>query len=220
MPCKVFCHYCLKTIRCNTQPVKCELCFLPFHKKCAKIIDDKFNYRRTKTPKLKCVNCSWCFPFNDLSDEEFKNEVTVKPHESLLNATKLNHLFSQDSILDDNDAENCESTFRNNVVEQYVEITDTDFLSFGDDDQGLLSAICVNIRSLANAINFCKLEAFINSLYSKPDIIAITETWIQPGITGPFNNLTGSNFCIKLQKTEKRWWCWILHKKYFIIFDT
>ena len=47
----------------------------------------------------------------------------------------------------------------------------------------------VNIRSLVNTANFTKLEALIFSLPRKPDIIAITETWVTPLNSGPYNNL-------------------------------
>ena len=47
----------------------------------------------------------------------------------------------------------------------------------------------VNMRSLVNTANFTKLEALIFSLPRKPDVIAITETWVTPLNSDPYNNL-------------------------------
>ena len=47
----------------------------------------------------------------------------------------------------------------------------------------------VNMRSLVNTAKFTKLEALIFSLPRKPDIIAITKTWVTPHYSGPYNNL-------------------------------
>ena len=45
------------------------------------------------------------------------------------------------------------------------------------------------MRSLVNTGNFTKLEALIFSLPRKPHIIVITETWVTPLNSGPYNNL-------------------------------
>ena len=47
----------------------------------------------------------------------------------------------------------------------------------------------VNMRSLVNTANFTKFEALIFSLPRIPDKIAITETWVAPLNSGPYNNL-------------------------------
>ena len=46
--------------------------------------------------------------------------------------------------------------------------------------------VCVNIRSLSNPLNFSKLERFVYNLNPKPDIIAVTETWIHNNSPGPY----------------------------------
>ena len=45
------------------------------------------------------------------------------------------------------------------------------------------------MRSLVNTAYFTKLEALIFSIPRKPDIMAITETWVTPLNSGPYNNL-------------------------------
>ena len=47
----------------------------------------------------------------------------------------------------------------------------------------------VDMRSLVNTANLTKLEALIFSLPRKLDIIAITETWVTPLNSGPYNKL-------------------------------
>ena len=50
------------------------------------------------------------------------------------------------------------------------------------------------MRSIVNLLNFSKLEAFIHNLELKPDIIAVTETWIQSNAPAPHYNLSGYVF--------------------------
>ena len=63
--------------------------------------------------------------------------------------------------------------------------------------------ICVNIRSLSNPLNFNKLESFVYNLNPKPDIIAVTETWIQNNSPGPYRNLETYTFISNIRKITK-----------------
>ena len=63
--------------------------------------------------------------------------------------------------------------------------------------------ICVNIRSLSNPLNFSKLESFVYNLNPKPDIIAVTETWIQNNSPGPYCYLENYNFISNSRKITK-----------------
>ena len=63
--------------------------------------------------------------------------------------------------------------------------------------------ICVNIRSLSNPLNFSKLESFVYNLNAKPDIIAVTETWIQNNSAGIYCNLENYNFISNSKKIAK-----------------
>ena len=54
----------------------------------------------------------------------------------------------------------------------------------------LFFIISLNIRSLSNSLNFSILEAFVHNLNPKPDIIAITETWIHNNLPGPYCNIS------------------------------
>ena len=56
------------------------------------------------------------------------------------------------------------------------------------------TAISVNIRSLNNYKNFAKLESLLSALTIKPNIIAVTETWLKPDQLGPHNNLFNYTF--------------------------
>ena len=55
----------------------------------------------------------------------------------------------------------------------------------------------MNIRSIANALNFNKLDALIASLQCKPDVISVCE---KPLHSGPYCNLDGYNFVSNCHK--------------------
>ena len=61
-----------------------------------------------------------------------------------------------------------------------------------------------NMRSIVNLLNFSKLEAFIHNLELKPDIIAVTETWIQSNAPSPYYNLSGYVFVSNRRKSHRR----------------
>ena len=52
-------------------------------------------------------------------------------------------------------------------------------------------------------MNFSKLEAFLHNLNSKPDIIAVTKTWIHNNLPGPFCNLNEYIFISNSRKVAK-----------------
>ena len=57
-----------------------------------------------------------------------------------------------------------------------------------------ISTICINVQSSVNPHNFNKLECLVSALETKPDIIAINETWEKPNSSGQYKNLNGYNF--------------------------
>ena len=52
-------------------------------------------------------------------------------------------------------------------------------------------------------MNFSKLEAFVHNLNPKPDIIAVTETWIHNNLPGPYCNLSDYVFISNSKKIAK-----------------
>jgi len=94
MPSKLTCQSCQKTIRCNIKPIKCNKCFLSFHNKCAKKLDNH------NTSTFECLDCRWQFPYSRLTDDEFNNELSCELKETSfqLNAEYLNKLFSKDDL--------------------------------------------------------------------------------------------------------------------------
>ena len=67
----------------------------------------------------------------------------------------------------------------------------------------LFFIISLNIRSFSNSLNFSKLEAFVHNLNPKPDIIAVTETWIHNNLLGPYCNLSDYVFISNSRKIVK-----------------
>lgn len=203
---KLLCHLCEKIIRCNTKPVECSQCLALSHKKCAKSVDDNFKVNSSDNYSFICPTCqNWIFPFNGLSHEAYCEEVlsTANHITGTLNANHLNRIFSQGDDVCYDGKDKHALTYLDNIMEEYVECTSRDFLNFNNNPKDNLSVICINMRSLVNSLNFAKLEAFLANLYFKPDIICITETWIQPSVSGAFNNLAGYNFVSNCRKSSK-----------------
>ena len=72
---------------------------------------------------------------------------------------------------------------------QYINTSNIHDIAINHNFTNQFLGMSVNMRSLVNTANFTKLEALIFSLPRKPDIIAITETWITPLNSSPYNNL-------------------------------
>ena len=77
-------------------------------------------------------------------------------------------------------------------------------LSFNNSFKNTFTVLALNIRSIANALNFSKLEALIVSLQCKPDVILVCETWIKPLHSKPYRNLDGYNFVSNCRKISSR----------------
>ena len=59
------------------------------------------------------------------------------------------------------------------------------------------------VCDISNPLNFSKLESFVNNLNPKPDIIAVTETWIQNNSLGPYCNRENYNYISNSRKIAK-----------------
>ena len=80
------------------------------------------------------------------------------------------------------------------LPDQYMDTCTLKSMYAANYPHGSFTYLCVNVRSLVNVQNFCKLEALVASMPFTLDIIGVTETWIQPNSTGPYKNLKGYNF--------------------------
>ena len=105
---------------------------------------------------------------------------------------------------DDDDDDGFVGMGSNNKREPYLESNQTTLLSYDGSLKNTFSMLCVNIRSLINPLNFSKLESLLASLKLQLDIIAITETWIQPVHTpNVCNTLKGYTLISNSRKTCK-----------------
>ena len=84
---------------------------------------------------------------------------------------------------------------------QYINTSNIHDIAINHNFTNQFLGMSVNMRSLVNTANFTKLEALIFSLPRKPDIIAITETWITPLNSGPYNNLDNYIDCCSMYYT-------------------
>ena len=119
------------------------------------------------------------------------------PH-SLPHAEHLNTIFQDNINTDDNNSLNYPSFY--NFQKKYIDISSVELLTFNGKE---FLIVCVNMRSIVNLLNFSKLEAFIHNLQVKPDIIAITEIWIQSNVPGPYYNLSGYVFVSNSRKSHR-----------------
>ena len=108
---------------------------------------------------------------------------------------KFEHLLNKDSDFDID----CSLT----RDEQYLESCDIKSLSFNNSFKNAFTVLALNIRSIANALNFSKLEVRIAGLQCKPDVISVCETWIKPLHSGPHGNLDGYNFVSNCRKISR-----------------
>ena len=96
----------------------------------------------------------------------------------------MNSLFdiprTGDNNLDDSLFDSCS---------QYINTLNIHDIAINDNFTNQFLGMNVNMKSFVNTANFTKLEALIFSLPRKPDIIAITETWVTTLYSGPYNNL-------------------------------
>ena len=163
---KITCHYCNKTICKDFILINCIKHHKSFHKKCAKSINNKENH-------LTYITCQ------NLNSGNIKR-MYHSPH-SLPHAEHLKTIFQDTINIDDNNSLNYPSFY--NFQEKYIDISSVESLTFNGNE---FLIVCANMRSIVNLLNFSKLEAFIHNLELKPDIIAVTETWIQSNAPGPW----------------------------------
>ncbi len=62
--------------------------------------------------------------------------------------------------------------------------------------------LCLNIRSLNKHENFVRLDALVQSLPIKPNVIGINETWLKSNDDGPHNNLSEYTFISNCRKSS------------------
>ena len=117
-----------------------------------------------------------------------------------LNAEHLNKIF----LKPENKAESdLEISHLLHADEQYVEINSTNYFAFNNNLKETFSIMCVNVRSLVNSSNFSKFEILIFGLSFRPDVICVTETWIQPFSSGQYGNLSRHKFVSNCRKSCK-----------------
>ena len=87
---------------------------------------------------------------------------------------------------------------------------------FNNSFKNTFAALALNIRSMVNPLNLSKLEALILSMQCKPDVISISETWIKPKHSGPYNDLDGYKFVSNSRNAcpmSRGWGCLLCKKQ-------
>ena len=136
-------------------------------------------------PKMKCDNCQKisidCRSTSKINNDHMQHTRT------------LTNYFNSCLLNDDKNEtpHNYETEIIPHHSEDYYETSELKSSLLNKSSKNQFIALAVNIRSIANINNFTKLEALVFSLHIKPDVIAVTETWIKPLHSGPFQNLLG-----------------------------
>ena len=176
---KLTCNSCYKAIRKDFTPIACTKCSAFFCKKCAK----KINNQALDSNNFYC-GCMMDSASLIKAKDNNSNKKLQK-----FDFNKLNLLFDSSNSETTNHTHLIDPVNNYNFYEQYLEIQSTKSLIFDENACKTVFIISLNIRSLSNFLNFSKLEAFVHNLNPKPDIIAITGTWIHNNLPGPYCNL-------------------------------
>ena len=197
---RIICCKCRKTIRCNQKYSKCKHCLKSFHNNCL--------FANRKRGRVTNVNweCDICISKLPSANENLDRNRDDESHSSreninispILDAHSLNNIF-ESSLMSSEKTENLENDAESNYVEifyldKYLTCEEMRDM-FGDfSTKNTFTTLCLNIRSLSNARNFAKLEILMDSLFYKPDVFGVCETWLRPGQTGPYMSLQGYTF--------------------------
>ena len=157
------------------------------------------------TDKMYCqpAYCNDCKPTKEMNKVRTFSKLCPKDHVLVassasnstsnvsLNAIDLNLFFNREnkqfSVPD------CDIDNLSNLTE-YVESHKLQTITSNNSFKNTFTVLFLNIRSIVNSLNFSKLEAILSNMNCKPDVISLTETWIQPSSSGPYKNLNGYNF--------------------------
>ena len=166
--------------------IECSLCQKWIHRICAKLSIEQLNCKSNNNNDWYCANCKDIFPFHNINNIDFRftntnqnlDEKLLKIYEK---CTKLN--FEPFNISNYNycDFENeidPNNNFYKNVSRncKYLMVNEC---NCGQTINKQISFIHFNARNIK--VNFDKIENLINDINIKFDIIAISETWLEPG---------------------------------------
>ena len=193
-PCKI----CSKPCKSNQNSIECSICNYWAHLTCSQLTNIQYlNFVNDKSLVFYCQKCCLdVFPFTSINNDQL---ISLNNKHSFTDYNSFNS--SQDEIVNNN--------LNNN---QYIEIDDIKGIY-----KELLTIIFINIRSL-NA-NFDKLYNFINSAKIRPDIIGVSETWINGN--RPFiKNLPGYDFISKNSSSNSGGVAFFIAKKISFMLKT
>ena len=206
------CLLCKKACRKNQKPIlKCKVCGNSIHRKCSNLNLIDLHKIKLNVIQFQCANCSKeAMPMQNSTHT--KPELST-PSANMLDPAQLNDLFSCDIHnlnIDDNRNASCFDNGFKPTPDKYYYVND---ISFDDLESSVsscdknsshnkFSSIGINIRSLANAKHFAKLQLFLNSLCFKPSVIAINETFLRDNESGPHCSLPDYHFIPNCRKSH------------------
>ena len=191
------CQKCRTLIKLHQPNIKCVNCNCLYHRRCAS------NLNRHNKHSWKCISCineHDSVPPPHIDNNELQNEMINNPisrgiqNPSSLDPNALNELFDSHS----------DTAAQHNDDDVYIDLHD-EIYAVSDDIESYceqyylipnnhFNLLSLNARSLQNTKNYSKLEALLLSLSIKPSIIGVSETWVTPNSSGPYNNLDSYEF--------------------------
>ena len=66
-----------------------------------------------------------------------------------------------------------------------------------------MAVLSLNIRWIADQSNFNKLKILLSCIDTKPDLISLSETWINPSISNYFDKVSGYRVVHNSRKVSK-----------------
>ena len=208
------CDICKKSCRKNQSIVKCKLCNKYFHRKCENVSLVDYRMMKASRELFSCKKCTdESIPFQSIdnfSDPLFSNSKPKFDSDACLDPEYLNNLFicNPDDDIDTEKFHEIDCCFKPIPAKYYSAsnisfdelVTETDSI---EPISNKFSSIGINMRSLANAKNFAKLQLFMKSLCFKPSVIAINETFLRDNEPGPHCSLEGYHFISNCRNSHK-----------------
>jgi exonuclease III len=173
---KLYCSVCSLYVRNNQKGILCELCNVWYHARCVDVLPAEYERLSNCDDYWYCSDCvNNIFPFASASDDELAKEISisVKQHLHLkdLNLYSSNRFLSICSKLTEH---NINSLHECN----YYLLNTFNELEF-DSPDNLILCFHLNCRGLCS--KFDSLVTLFSLMHYKPDIIALSETWLSPG---------------------------------------
>ena len=197
------CYVCNKACRKNQQSLSCHICKKHVHRKCANLTVVDIRMMKLSNILYSCKSCvDDSTPFTEVENISSNVNHTKFDTDVILDPMYLNNLFLPSEEGDTDVTDKIPNLCFRPIPAKYFAANDISLDSFesactSDISKVIstkFSSVGINMRSLSNAKNFAKLQAFLSNLCFQPSVIAINETYLRDNEPGPHCDVNGYNF--------------------------